>query len=409
MPTLRFAVRALACAVLAVTVAACSHGSRSQRSSSGKTIVIGIDLPLSGADASVGESTRDGMLLAVEQARSAGLPDGYTLRVETLDDAVQGVHSPQQGAANVRRFAADPAVLAVLGPYNSNVAAAEIPIANAAQLALVSPSAVADGLTVGPTAEELRRANPGLNTFFRLCATDTRQGSAAARFAIEKGWKRAYIIDDNETYGLDLARVFEHDYRALGGVVVGHDHIEAGTQDFKALLTKVAGTRPQVVFYGGTTSTGGGLIRQQMAAAGLDSVPFLGGDGIPDIAQAIGAAADGTYYTIAAPDVLRLPQARAFVTQYERRFKSPVGPYSANGYAAAEVVVHAIEAAILRGGGAMPSRADVVSAIAATRDLPTPVGPVSFDAAGDLRHPIVSLYEIVHGTPQFIEQFAIQR
>ena len=53
------------------------------------------------------------------------MPRGYTLQGEALDDAVQGVHNPEQGAANVRGFISDAAVLAVVGPYNSNVARAE--------------------------------------------------------------------------------------------------------------------------------------------------------------------------------------------------------------------------------------------------------------------------------------------
>jgi branched-chain amino acid transport system substrate-binding protein len=391
--------------IFALSFAACSGGGGTP---SGNTIKIGIDLPLSGTDASVGRSTLNGMLLAIDQANAKGLPGGFKLEADQLDDAVQGVHSPQQGVANVRTFVSDPNVLAVLGPYNSNVAAAQIPITNEAGLAQISPSAVSDGLTIGDDAAKLRRANPQQNAFFRVCTTDARQGAAAAAFALKLGLKSAYIIDDNETYGLDLANVFEADYQKAGGTVLGHDHIAKNTQDFKSLLTKIAGRKPALVFYGGTTSTGAGLVRQQMFDTGLGSVPFMGGDGIPDIGTVAGARADGTYYTVAAPNADKLPSAQAFIKQYRAAYHEPVGPYSANAYAAATVAIAAIAKAIALAGNKMPDRAAVLAQVAKTDNLSTPIGKISFDANGDVKEPVISLYAIKGGTSVFLDQIDVK-
>src|SRR5579872_3088553 len=382
----RIAPSTLAIALCLVSSVACSS-STSAGGSGDKVIKIGIDLPLSGGDASVGRSTLNGMLLAIDDANKKGFPGGFTVKAVQLDDAVQGVHSPQQGVANVRTFVADDAVLAVLGPYNSNVAAAEIPVTNAAGLAQISQSTVSDGLTLGDDAKQLRRANPTENTFFRVCTTDSRQGSAAALFALAHKFHRAYIIDDNETYGLDLANVFEADYKKSGGIVLGHDHIEKNTQDFKALLTKVAATKPELVFYGGTTSTGAGLIRLQMFDVGLGNVTLMGGDGIPDIATVAGARADGTLYTVAAPNAEKLPSARAFVTAYAAAYHEPIGPYSANAYAAAQVALTAIERALASNHDATPTRAQVVAEIEKIDRLSTPIGSISFDRNGDVKEP----------------------
>src|SRR5581483_2329696 len=138
-----FSVRRLLAAAAVLALAACSGGQKSTTttttttttsavtaapasSGGGHVVKIGIDLPLSGADASVGVSTEQGALLAVSQMQ-ANMPAGYTLEGEAVDDAVQGVHNPEQGVTNVRGFISDPTVLAVVGPYNSNVARAEIP------------------------------------------------------------------------------------------------------------------------------------------------------------------------------------------------------------------------------------------------------------------------------------------
>jgi len=366
----------------------------------GQVVKIGIDLPLSGGDASVGISTEQGALLAIDQAQKS-MPRGYTLQGEALDDAVQGVHNPEQGVSNVRSFISDSAVLAVVGPYNSNVARAEIPVTNAAGLAQVGPSVVADNLTIGPEAAQLRRANPTLNTFFRVCTTDSRQGSALAQFARSLGFKRAYIIDDNETYGLDLADRFAKDFTNDGGTVLARDHLAKNTQDFKSLLLKVLAAKPDVVFFGGVTSTGGGLIRKQMFSVGLGKTAYMGGDGLADLATVAAAQADGSYYTLAAPNAEKLPAAQAFVKAYRAKYNADIGPYSANAYAAAQVAANAIIRAIGGGHGALPARTAVVGNVAATK-LATPIGPIRFDHYGDVTHPVLSLYGFRTGQSYFI-------
>ncbi len=372
----------------------------------GQVVKIGIDLPLSGGDASVGISTEQGALLAIDQAQK-NMPRGYTLQGEALDDAVQGVHNPEQGVSNVRSFISDQDVLAVVGPYNSNVARAEIPVTNAAGLAQVGPSVVADNLTLGPEAAQLRRVNPSLNTFFRVCTTDSRQGSALAQFARSLGFKRAYIIDDNETYGLDLADRFEKDFTNDGGTVLARDHLAKNTQDFKSLLLKVLAAKPDVVFFGGVTSTGGGLIRKQMFGIGLGKTAYMGGDGLADLATVAAAQADGSYYTVAAPNATKLPSAQAFVKAYRAKYKADIGPYSANAYAAAQVAASAIIQAIRSGHGALPARTAVVGNVASTR-LETPIGPISFDKFGDVTNPVLSLYGFKNGQSYFIRQIQLK-
>ncbi|MGD1065911.1 MAG: branched-chain amino acid ABC transporter substrate-binding protein [Vulcanimicrobiaceae bacterium] len=400
-------------AVLVFALAACSSnggGASPAASGSGGTIAIGIDLPLSGADASDGRPTANGAILAIEQANAHGFAHGaYTLKAELLDDAVQGKHDPAAGAQNVKTFIADASVLAMVGPFNSNVAKSEIPLTNDAGLAQIAPSTVSDGLTVGPDAAALREAHPDVNAFFRVCTRDSRQGAALAAFARKQGWNKIYVIDDDETYGKDLADVFAAQARRLGVQIVGRDHLVANQQDFHALLTKAKALDPQAVFFGGTTSTGGGLVRRQMGDVGLAAVPFLGGDGISDqsFVDVAGTMANDTYYAVAAPDATKLPSARAFVAAYRKRFGENVGPYSANAYAAAQVAIAAIGTAIASGGGALPTRADVLRNVAATHGFPTPIGAIGFDRNGDTTAPVLSLVGIVAGKPRTVDQITL--
>ena len=201
---------------------------------------------------------------------------------------------------HVKTFIGDDAVLAMIGPFNSSVAQAEIPLTNDAGLAQISPATTNPGLTQGPPAARLRTSHPGTNAFFRVCATDARQGLALARAARALALNKAFIIDDNETYGKGLADVFEMQFKKLGGTVAGHEHITKGQTDYKALLTKAHALAPDFVFYGGTTSTGGGLLRKQMGDIAMGGLPYVGGDGISDqeFITTAGASANGTYYTV---------------------------------------------------------------------------------------------------------------
>jgi branched-chain amino acid transport system substrate-binding protein len=403
--------RVVLAAVLAAAVAGCSSsgtssGGASSGASSG-TIKIGIDLPLSGADASIGIPTQNGALLAIEQANKSGFAGGaFTLEASVLDDAVQGKHDPAAGAQNVQTFISDPAVLAMVGPFNSNVAKSEIPLTNDAGLAQISPSNTNDGLTIGDAAKKLRTAHPDVNTYFRVCTRDSKQGSALAQIAYQRlGFKKVFVIDDNETYGKGLADVFDASFRGLGGTVLGHEHITSNQVDFKSLLTKVKSLNPDAVFFGGNTSTGGGLIRRQMGDVGMAQTPFLGGDGISDaeFEKQAGDAANGSYMTVASPDVTKIPAAKSFISAYQARFKSSVGPYSANAYTAAKIEIAAIEKALKDNGGKMPTRADVLKNLASTGNFDSPIGKVGFDANGDTTSPVLTLLHVVNGKTQVVD------
>jgi branched-chain amino acid transport system substrate-binding protein len=414
------AVRCLSGFAIAALAVGCSSSSTTSQASStasdaaspaaasagGSAIKLGIELPLSGGDASNGIPTRNGAVLAVEEANKAGVPGGFTFVAADLDDAVQGAHDPAQGAQNTKSFISDSAVLAMIGPFNSNVAKAEIPLTNDAGLAQISPSATNPGLTKGDDAKKLRPSHPDVNTFFRVCTTDDKQGAAGATFAKSLGFKRAFIVDDNETYGKGLADVFEAQFKAGGGQVLGHEHLNKGQTDFKALLTKAHSLNPDIVFYGGTSVTGGALLRKQMGDAGLGSVPYLGGDGISDdtFLKTAGSSANGTYYTVAAPETSKLASAKDFVVAYKKRWSSDVGPYSANAYTAAKIEIAAIEKALAANGNKMPDRAAVLKNVAATSGFASPIGKVGFDANGDTTAPILSLYKIAGGKAIFVNQ-----
>src|SRR5579864_1183966 len=228
----RFASFAAVVLTCSFTLAGCTGGGPSN------VIKIGADLPVSGADASDGVPTKNGVLLAVQDANRLNLAPGFTFEADPLDDAVNGVHDPAQGAKNIQALAGDPAVVGIVGPFNSNVAQAEIPLSNTLGIALISPANTNPDLTKGPKALELRRQNPDAITYFRVCATDDIQGPVGADYAAKTlHLRRAYVVDDNETYGKGIADQWAARFIADGGTVLSHQHLTPSQTDFHALLT----------------------------------------------------------------------------------------------------------------------------------------------------------------------------
>src|SRR5476651_1761170 len=166
------------------TLAACGTSSSPGTSSNSATgiagchgtITVATDLPLTGGDATDGPFPQLAAALAVTQANAAHLMGGCTLKYESKDDStvLKDGHDPAQGEANITALASDDTVVGVVGPFNSSVALAEIPVASQNDLALISPSNTNPCLTVvvavcsDPTIKiDTASLYPGPHTYFR--------------------------------------------------------------------------------------------------------------------------------------------------------------------------------------------------------------------------------------------------
>ena len=189
-------------AVIAIGTVGCNQGA-----SGGGSYKIGIDMPQQGSELAGSEPVINGMKLALKQA--GGKAGSYTIEVpkaSILDDALNGVHDPQTGAQNAGIFIADPKVIGMLGPLNSNVAKAQIPLTNDAGLAQCSPANTNEGLTKPEFgALDVRKAKPTEINYVRVATTDDLQSKADADYLAGLGVKNLYIIDDTETFGKGIA------------------------------------------------------------------------------------------------------------------------------------------------------------------------------------------------------------
>jgi len=410
-------------AVASVALAACGSSTTGGTSIKG-TIKVGIDLPVSGADASDGQPTQNGAKLAVKLAgkvcgASSHTDACFTLAAFPLDDAVNGVHDVGQGAKNVQQFVADNSVLGMVGPFNSSVAAGEIPIGNAANLAMISPANTNECLTQEPADGHCKgqaaklRTSTGKNNYFRVCTTDLIQGPAAADYAYNKlGKKKVFVMNDQQQYGLGIAKNFAAQFTKDGGTVLNSDlgGFDPSSQtDFRSLLSRAASLQADVIFFGGTTATKGGQIRKQMSGS---DIPYVAGDGISgnQFAKDAGANAANSYFTVAGPYPLKLASAQTFNAAYKTEYGADPGAYSAQAYDAAKIIIAALGKAIDDAGGSMPSREQVRSEVAKTQGYNGAIGTTSFDANGDTTLKIITIYKWTSATDTggtFVDQVTV--
>ena len=413
-------------AVASMALAACGTTNTGTGQSIKGTIKIGIDLPVSGSDASDGQPTQNGAKLAIKLAgkvcgASSHTDACFTLQSDPLDDAVNGVHDVGQGAKNVTQFVSDSSVLAMVGPFNSGVAAGEIPIANSANMAMISPANTNECLTQEPAdghckgqAAKLRAAT-GKNNYFRVCTTDLIQGPAGADYAYNKlGKKKVYVLNDQQQYGAGIAKNFAAQFTKDGGTVLNPTDLGAfdptTTTDFKSQLSRAQSLGADVVFFGGTTATKGGQIRKQMA--GLIDVPYVAGDGISgnQFAKDAGANAANSYFTVAGPYPLKLATAQSFNAAYKSEYSADPGAYSAQAYDAAKIIIASIGKAIDDAGGNMTSRDQVRAEVAKTQGFNGAIGTTSFDANGDTTLKIITIYKWTSATDTggtFVDQVTV--
>jgi branched-chain amino acid transport system substrate-binding protein len=358
---------------------------------------IGVDLPLSGPGAYLGQPVRNAVQLAVDDFNESGGLDGSTLTLEVLDDA----QDPQQGAENAEAFVSDPTTIAMIGPWGSAVSFGVIPITNEAGLLECSPASTHPGLTKPRDgALDLRSARPEAINFFRLAPADDIQAVALASFAYHNLGARFALVIDDTGVGRVIADPFEDEFKELGGTTLRRALNPSAEP--RSLLAQLADelNPPDLVFFGGETDTGAVALRRAMAEAGRLSTPLLSWDFLFDgdgsdpgsyIGQTGAEAAVGSYVAHAA-----LPDTKAsFADAYRQEFETEPDEYAAAGYACVEIIIAAMRGIAASG----PSAAEVGERLRAYVADPehrfeTVLGTVGFDANGDALQQFVTFYRV---------------
>jgi branched-chain amino acid transport system substrate-binding protein len=322
-------------------------------------IVIGHFGSMTGAEATFGKSTDEGIRLAVEQINAAGGIHGKQVRLVTMDN--QG--KAEEAAAVATRLIEQEKVAALLGEVASSRSLAVAPIAQKKKVPMITPS------STNPRVTEMG------DYIFRTCFIDPFQGLVMAKFAYEnlKLRRVAVLRAVNSDYSMGLSKVFVEQFTKLGGQIVADTSYQSQDVDFKAQLTQIKSAKPEGIFIPGYY-TEIGLIARQAAELGM-KVPLMGGDGwdSPKLFEIGQEDVNGGYFSNHYSNESTDPVAVNFLATFKARFnKSPDG-LSAASYDAAGVLFAAMK-------NAPDMKAESIrAAIAATKDYPGVTGIITIN------------------------------
>jgi branched-chain amino acid transport system substrate-binding protein len=374
----------------------------------GKTVKIVSDLPLQGSSAAQTEQMNNAVKLYLQDIGNK--VGDYTIEFEAFDDstAAKGAWDEATCAANARKYVEDEAIVGVIGTFNSGCAKIEVPIANEASLAYVSPANTGTGLThEGPGAESGEPAKyypTGTRNYARVVTSDDVQGAIDATYMKDKlGVTKVFILDDKDAYGKGVADAFEQAANDIGLAVAGHEGWDANAQNYKALMTKIKSSGADGIFVGGISCFNGGqLIKDKVAVVGdNDTVKTVVSDGFVQASLFDEAGADnveGVYGTAPTLNPDDLPGAgKEFNAKVEQQFGKPE-VYTAYAVASLQMLLAALESSDGTREGVteqlLKAQADTV------------VGPISFDENGDPADKFESVFQAKDGNWEFVEQIA---
>jgi branched-chain amino acid transport system substrate-binding protein len=234
---------------------------------------------------------------------------------------------------------------------------------------------------------------------FRTAARDDLYSPATADYAYDYlGLRKAAVLDDKSAFGQSFAQLFAQRFKALGGSVVFQDSVNPADQDFSAVLTRIKGLSPDLLFYGGYYDAAGRM-RSQMVNVGLNvaygSTTDIVASGDKYLAIA-GSAADGSFGT-SGPTPQMLPAAKQMVDAYQSKYGAAPDEWSIHAYDATNIVLNAIQTANSTNHSA------VTKAIAATHNYPGAFGAITFDSKGDITgYPMVAFLRKAGAWHEFI-------
>ena len=370
-------------------------------------LLIASDLPLqhgSGPFPALQYSDAVRFVLAQQGFKAGSHNVGY----QSCDDSsVQKTpHSYTEATCrrNARAYAGAPAVVGVVGPFDSPCAAVQIPVLNRAAngpLAAISGSTTLVGLTHrGPGAapgEPERYYPTGVRSFARVVAADDIQGAADAMMAKQLGVERLFVLDDDEAYGRAIAAMVRQASTALGLEIAGAAQWDYRDRRFTRLARRIRSSGADGVFLGGiVTASGPALMRDLRAVLG-DHIPIVAPDGFSDfpaLTRDAGAAAEGVVVSVPGVPAERLRgSGRRFVEEFEEAIGGKATPYSITAAQATQVLLDAIAASD-------GTRGSVTRNLFQTRVEDGILGDFELDTNGDTTAGGVTMYRIVNGAPR---------
>jgi branched-chain amino acid transport system substrate-binding protein len=353
----------LAAAVVAASLAAAALAApAAQAASTGNTVRIGLEAPLSGDQKTLGQGMLEGAKLAATELNAAGGINGKQVEIVPIDDAAD----PATGVTAAKAAIAS-GLDGIVGPYNSGVGAETLPLYLAAGLVPIRLTSADSTNGLGYTLQPM-----------------TYQIAPVAAKAVTT-WAKAKAVaiayDDTTLYTKSVAEAFKSQLEAAGIKITAYQTIKPGKKNYTAVVKKLARTKPDLI-YVATYYPEGGLIAKEMLAQGVKA-ECLADYGSYDsgFVKVAGKKAAQNCPVVGVPAPNEFTDSAAHVAAYRKAFGTAPGTWSPYTYDSVKLFADAA------------SQAGAFDAAALTGVLNTLsnwsgwTGPVTIDASNGNRDP----------------------
>jgi ABC-type branched-subunit amino acid transport system substrate-binding protein len=338
------------------------------------TVTVGVVMELTGPAGPYGQAASKSVELAFHDLNQAGAVLGCTLAADTRDSQSQGA----VGVDAARQLVDIAHVPAIIGAIISSVT---IPIVTSvtapAHVVQISPA------SSSPTLTTLAEKGETGGWFFRTITSDTLQGVAAARYAMDLGLKKLAVIHVNNDFGVNMVKQFSHAYTALGGTITSDTPYNERQSSYQAEVTSALGGNPDGLYLVSYPVDGATIARAWISQGGPRK--FLLNDGMnsSDFIDAVGAKyLDDAHGTSSGTETT--PSTTYFNEAY-KAFSGldPGSPAADRAYDAAALVGLAIAQA---GKADSAAIRDGIRAVVDPNGTPIYAGPEEFKKGLGLLH-----------------------
>jgi branched-chain amino acid transport system substrate-binding protein len=355
----------------------------------GASIRIAWAMVVAGPDSTLGIDSRRGVEIAIDDKGGKLLDHPIELVGEDTGC------NPEGGQAAAQKLAADKAIIAIVGTSCSSEARVAAPILSDAGMTLISAS---------NTAPDLTDPAKHVAGYLRTAHNDKVQGAVAAEFAYNSlGVKTAATIHDGSLYADQLQQVFAARFKELGGTITAQEAVAPTDTDMTPVLTKIAATSPEFIYYPIFVAAGGFVTAQAKQTPGLEDTPLMGADGMfsPDFLKAAGEAATGMYHS--SPDFSAFGSGyQDFLAKHQTKYgEKPLSAFHAHAYDAANMIFAALEKVAVKDadGTLHIPRQALRDAMFATKDFKGLTGNLTCTATGDCSDPKIAVYQTQNADP----------
>ena len=394
-------------------------GSPGLASAADCNITIGLDLELTGEAGAYGQAAAKSIEMALRDFNDAGGANGCKIVTDTRDSQTQGNVAVDQATqlVNVKKV---PLVIGgIISPMSLAILTSVTGPAGVPQISPASSS---------PTLTTLGRDGKTNGVFFRTITSDALQGTAAAKFALDKGLKKIAIVYVNNDFGVNLEKEFETAYKKLGGTITSITPYNEKQSSYASEATAAMKDGPEALYLISYPVDGATIARAWISGGGAPK--FLLNDGMnsADFIKAVGAQYLNEAYGTSS-GTTESASTKYFNSNYEA-FSGGIKPdapaadrsYDAGAIAALAIAIAgkgdpaAIKAAIPKvvavdGAPIHAGKEEFTKALALIKNgkpirYEGVIGPISFDKYGDITGPF-RLWQIQNGEVKTLGEMSV--